>query len=940
MEAFLEAILPRSGIYFAALLRQDKFTHYSRNSIAELAAFIAEADKSGHTVYHACAAYQRESYTEWSDKYQKDITRYRTHENVRALRSFYLDLDVDPEDVRKYPSKEEALGAVLAFCKINTFPAPTIVDSGGGIHCYWPFDEEMLRFTWEPLAEAFKQTLLASGLKIDPAVPADAARVLRTPGTHNKKRGAAVRLIGKIRTCTTHQIVAALTALTKKFKIVPDILKQSARKFEPSKVTDLFAHETYPPSHIAGVASRCGVVSHMAQTSGDVSEPVWYGVLGLMAHAVDGEALIHKWSSGHRSYSEQETAAKFAQWKDGGVGPATCGYFRSKGDPHCALCPHWEKIRTPLQLGVVLAPAANADEAGKEIVPPPFPFDRAADGIYYTIDKAANIKQRIFSSDIYISDIMQHQAGYEVAVFNYNRPHMGWQQFHERTATFTKLDSAWNFFCDNGIYLSSKGDADIMTLYCRSYLDELHRRRAALATFTNMGWKDDAFLVGSIIVSETSFQTNPTIKQVIPIADYFTPRGDVRKWVEVTKVFAERDLHTHGFALLAGFAAPIYKFTGLGGATVNLVGKTGLGKSSLQRMICSIFGNPEKLMLKANDTQNSLIKRISTLNNLPVCVDEMGNITKERASNMLLQMSQGMDKLSLTQSRDERPANEWATILTCSSNHSLILKLADMKYDYDAEVMRLLEIKVTPSRLFADVAKGKWFNRTIMENYGKVGLVYLKALVQQRATIQQQIDEASAELAHAGMVFSAQERYWSGVFACCYAAGKIARGLGLILFDPMPCMQAVYSTLMSYKEETTDAKLDAFQVIGRFISEHYGSLIVVDVSHKDVSILSAPIGRDIVGRIERNSRNHTLNCALGISTLRSWLSKKFLSLNEIKDELLFSTAVVNESSRVQFGKGTHFQLPATKSIIFDLCDPNFQISLETLEASKEETENG
>ena len=90
----------------------------------------------------------------------------RTKENVRALKAFWLDIDcgetkaqVNPDTGRPdgYVNQAAGLSALKEFCSVVGLPKPTLVNSGGGIHAYWPLEEEITRAEWEPVAERFKE---------------------------------------------------------------------------------------------------------------------------------------------------------------------------------------------------------------------------------------------------------------------------------------------------------------------------------------------------------------------------------------------------------------------------------------------------------------------------------------------------------------------------------------------------------------------------------------------------------------------------------------------------------------------------------------------------------------------------------------------------------------------------------------------------------------
>ena len=64
------------------------------------------------------------------------------------------------------------------------------MSSGNGLHAWWLAGEDLDLKTWKRLAELMKARALAAGLHIDKTVTADAARILRIPGTHNRKDAA------------------------------------------------------------------------------------------------------------------------------------------------------------------------------------------------------------------------------------------------------------------------------------------------------------------------------------------------------------------------------------------------------------------------------------------------------------------------------------------------------------------------------------------------------------------------------------------------------------------------------------------------------------------------------------------------------------------------------------------------------------------------------
>lgn len=119
-----------------------------------------------------------------------------------ALTCFWIDIDVETgthnQGTALFPTTEEA----VRFAKGLPTPPTFIVDTGGGIHCYWAFTEP-----WELLDErerldaqrhsqnfqrAIRSLAAEMGYWVDNT--SDLARVLRMPGTVNQKYGTYVHI--------------------------------------------------------------------------------------------------------------------------------------------------------------------------------------------------------------------------------------------------------------------------------------------------------------------------------------------------------------------------------------------------------------------------------------------------------------------------------------------------------------------------------------------------------------------------------------------------------------------------------------------------------------------------------------------------------------------------------------------------------------------------
>ncbi len=124
-----------------------------------------------------------------------------TYSNPRASRSqnnadglHTLWLDVDAHEGSKYETIKDVEDALDRFVQHTTLPKPTLKHfTGYGIHAIWVFTEFIRRDEWQPVADSLQDLSARMFLGADP-ITADAARILRVPGTLNYRSPQAPKL--------------------------------------------------------------------------------------------------------------------------------------------------------------------------------------------------------------------------------------------------------------------------------------------------------------------------------------------------------------------------------------------------------------------------------------------------------------------------------------------------------------------------------------------------------------------------------------------------------------------------------------------------------------------------------------------------------------------------------------------------------------------------
>lgn len=311
-------------------------------------------------------------------------TSGRTADNALFSRAFYFDIDAGPEKFAKhgdkvYPTQGEALAAVMAWCRASSLKPRQVVSSGAGLHVYFALDRDVPIAEWKPVADGLKNMALAQGLRIDPAVTGDAARVLRAPGTLHHS-GAQVLSLGRSdKTCS----LAHFADLVHGFAPAPKRQRERVSRLND----DVLAAPMGPPKTLAKVEERCAAMSTAMALRGDVAEPYWRAMLGVIKHTVEGEKAAHLYSQGHPDYDEADTQAKLDRWT---AGPATCAVFEAENPTACQNCKYRGTIKSPIVLGqmtpmqVAQLPPTEPEE---ESTPSPFSDDEEDAPVSFVEDR-------------------------------------------------------------------------------------------------------------------------------------------------------------------------------------------------------------------------------------------------------------------------------------------------------------------------------------------------------------------------------------------------------------------------------------------------------------------------------------------------------------------------------------------------------------------------
>ena len=800
----------------------------------------------------------------------------RTKENVLGLKAFWLDVDCgpakaepDPKTGRPdgYVDQKAGLEALKSFCKNVGLPTPTLVNSGGGIHAYWPLEETVPRRDWEAVAERFKEVCRTQNFYVDNAV-FEVARVLRVPGTFNFKqeepRPVEFIHVGKP---TTIEAMREALGVKKQASIFDDDFEMSPRQ---KAMMSGVGYSFKKIMKRTAMGDGCNQLLHAYEHRDSIIYHEWFYALSVAAMCEDADTAVHMMSNGHPDYDPETVDKKVATIRKA----TSCAKFRSVNPALCDGCPHFDKITGPKELGKVVKESSE-DFVEVEVEPGvveqidipkyPFPFYRGEDGgVWRKPPKDAPPETEpamVYGNDFYVVKRMHDPGEGDSALMRLHLPQDGLREFVVPMSKVTQKDELRKTLSSNGVYSYGRRFEALME-YVLLSAENLQDRQKAEIMRQQFGWVEGngRFVLGDQEITVEGNIYSPPSKATSKLAKFIGPKGTLDNWKEVWALFGLEGMEPQAFAALSAFGSPLLRFLNQTGAIINLFNpRSGTGKTTILNMVNSVYGHPKELRLKEIDTMNGRLQWVGVLNNLPPTMDELTNATPKEYSDLLYILANGKGKERMLAGANELRENNttWQSITVSTSNSSFAEKLSVLKDNPEGELMRLIEYPIGLVDAINTAHAKNLFDQVLYANYGHAGPIYIRHLL---ANLEQVQDKCLAMQAKIDkeLELLPKERFWSATFAANLQGGLFAKQCGLIDWD----MTRIYDWSCKKIEKLrteTEAPLDGpEQAVGDYLYRHMQNILVVnDAADRRTNLPASPIREprgELLIRIEPDTK--------------------------------------------------------------------------------------
>lgn len=753
LKQFYEDVLPRHGNL--CLFTLPDAQHFWGLTIDEMVLKTERLRGSNCEIYFAVAAFK---------------ARARNRENADTLRALRVDLDAGPEKLAKhgpekvYTDQGAALVGLVQFVKDTNLVPTYIVSSGEGLHVYWALDNDIEPREWLPLAEALQVLGDQRGLKIDHTVTCNSAGVLRPLDTIHHKSGNPVTVLKATgKKWRAAEMRAALSAHV-------EVAAPGKRLYQNGH--DVFAAlgdvplggdasinaeamPQYPPSDANLVADQCPVMGHIRETGGQVAEPLWHAMMGVVKYTVQGDEAAHAWSDGDARYDEYDTQRKYDAWT---AGPTTCKHI-AQHDNACKTCPHWGTIVTPVELGrprtapsisvaspsppraappdpqALLAPGTKPPWEG--FIPPGYRVKHV--GTHYAMFRETDgdetdagqpmPKLKLLCNEVFWLTAWGRADGDEPAVIDACViPHTGNTPTTHRLpqTCMASVNDAMKAMSKIGVHSKDRA-AMLNYLQDSTQIIKAIQQRERIPDRLGLRYLPSGELVAvhghHIIHKDGRIELAMVSADLAPVAALFPvplPNNPAGNWTPDVWPAIEAKARQHvafirkhftglpkmQIAMLTVLASPLMAFvTGeyMSGPTLPRLGFTvslysrqsGQGKTHAAKIGLLAYGPPDGIMMSGDASSATDIARITRLTlhgTMPMVVDELGSAEVKKVADFISTVANGAARERGTKSGGVKVNTPWALSTVVTTNVAARQMILANQESSDAIQNRLLEI--------------------------------------------------------------------------------------------------------------------------------------------------------------------------------------------------------------------------------------------------------
>lgn len=284
-------------------------------------------------------------------------------------------------------------------------------------------------------------------------------------------------------------------------------------------------------------------------------------------------------------------------------------------------------------------------------------------------------------------------------------------------------------FLDMGLELDLKRFALL-----RDYINTTKStRQVALAQKT--GWANErSFILPNSVIGDDKFM----LAAASHVANDYGTAGTLQEWLEQVATYAEGNVWLVT-AIGAALAGPLLSLLDLSNGGLHVFGDSSIGKSTISRVACSVWGSPARFIKTWRATSNGLEGVAASRNDTLLVLDEIGEADPNEIGKIIYQLGNGQGKSRADKLGGARPVQTWRLMLLSNGEHPIEALLLQARQQLKAgQQVRLPSISAerrygcfdTLQQFTSGAALADFLNQACEAHHGHLGMAFVRKLVE------------------------------------------------------------------------------------------------------------------------------------------------------------------------------------------------------------------
>ncbi len=297
-------------------------------------------------------------------------------------------------------------------------------------------------------------------------------------------------------------------------------------------------------------------------------------------------------------------------------------------------------------------------------------------------------------------------------------------------------------------------------------------------------------------------------------------------------------------SVCCALAGPLLAKVGIIGGGVHAKGDSSSGKTGLQLVAASVWGNPESFLGSWDATKNGVEIHMYKRNHTVAVLDEISRVSAKQLPGIIYMACNGTGKISMTQEREGRPTLSWRSLILSSGEKTVAehASLAGDPVNVGAE-LRMIDIDAGNRKYRAfdhpHGRSGKDFRDLLglraLERHGTAGPAFVESLVKNSDNLNL-VEEFARYQGHFEAKNSQAGRV-SDRFAVMAMAGEMAIECGVLPWETGTALEACQLLFGEWIAMAGSGNAEDRQILTALIDyiDVHGSSRFADISFQNPS---------------------------------------------------------------------------------------------------------